>query len=45
MAFEKHALGRGLAKECKKLKTGLLIGCNANANHSQWGCPNTNDRR
>ncbi|XP_070068178.1 uncharacterized protein, partial [Drosophila takahashii] len=48
MAFEKEdppdALVRGLAKECEELKTGLVIGCDANAHHTQWGCPNNNDR-
>jgi len=36
LAFEKEnlpdALVRGLADECKKLRTGLVIGCDANAN-------------
>ncbi|KAH8351283.1 hypothetical protein KR084_009543, partial [Drosophila pseudotakahashii] len=48
MAFEKEdppdALVRGLAKECEELKTGLVLGCDANAHHTQWGCPNNNDR-
>jgi len=48
LAFEKEnppdALVRGLAEECEKLRKGLLIGCEANAHHTQWGCPNNNDR-
>jgi len=48
LAFEKenppNALVRGLAEECEKLKKGLVIGCDANAHHTQWGCPNNNDR-
>jgi len=48
LAFEKEnppdALVRGLAEECEKLKNGLVIGCDANAHHTQWGCPNNNDR-
>jgi len=47
LAFEKEnppdALVRGLAEECEKLKKGLVIGCDANAHHTQWGCPNNND--
>jgi len=38
------ALVRGLAEECEKLRNGLVIGCDANAHHTQWGCPNNNDR-
>jgi len=48
LAFEKEnppdALVRGLAEECEKLKNGLVIGCDSNAHHTQWGCPNNNDR-
>jgi len=48
LALEKEippdALVRGLAEECKKLRKGLVIGCDANAHHTQWGCPNNNDR-
>jgi len=48
LAFEKEnppdALVRGLAEECDKFKNGLVIGCDANAHHTQWGCPNNNDR-
>jgi len=48
LAFEKEktpdALVRGLAEECEKLRKGLVIGCDANAHHTQWGCPNHNDR-
>jgi len=48
LAFEKEnppdALVRGLAEKCEKLKYGLVIGCDANAHHTQWGCPNNNDR-
>jgi len=37
--FEKEnppdALVRGLAEECEKLKKGLVIGCDANAHHTQ----------
>jgi len=48
LAFEKvnppDALVRGLAVECKKLRKGLVIGCEANAHHTQWGCPYNNDR-
>jgi len=47
LAFEKEnppaALVRGLSEECEKLKSGLVIGCDANAHHTQWGCPNNND--
>jgi len=44
-AFEKeNPPVRGLAEECEKLKNGLVIGCDANAHHTQWGCPNNNDR-
>jgi len=47
LVFEKEnppdALVRGLAEECGKLRKGLVIGCDANA-HTQWGCPNNNDR-
>ncbi|XP_070073608.1 uncharacterized protein [Drosophila takahashii] len=48
MAFEKveppDALVRGLVQECEELKKGLVIGCDANAHHTQWGCPINNDR-
>jgi len=48
LAFEKKnppdALVRGLAEECEKLRKGLVTGCDANAHHTQWGCPNNNDR-
>jgi len=48
LAFEKKsppdALVRRLAEECEKLRKGLVIGCDANAHHTQWGCPNNNDR-
>jgi len=48
LAFEKEnppdALVRGLAEECEKLRKGLVEGCDANAHHTQWGCPNNNDR-
>jgi len=48
LAFEKEnppdALVRGLVEECEKLRKGLVIGCDANAHHTQWGCPNNNDR-
>jgi len=48
LALEKEnppdALVRGLAEECEKLRKGLVIGCDANAYHTQWGCPNNNDR-
>jgi len=37
------SLVRGLAEECEKLRKGLVIGCDANAHHTQWGCP-SNDR-
>jgi len=47
LVFEKEnppdALVRALAEECGKLRKGLVIGCDANA-HTQWGCPNNNDR-
>jgi len=47
-AFEKEnppdALVRGLAEECEKLKKDLVQGCDANAHHTQWGCPNNKDR-
>jgi len=40
LAFEKEnprdALVRGLAEECEKLRKGLVIGCDANAHHTQW---------
>jgi len=48
LAFEKRnhpdALARRLAEECEKLRKGLVIGCDANALHTQWGCTNNNDR-
>jgi len=48
LAFEKEnppdALVRGLAEECEKLRNGLVIGCDPNAHHTQWGCPNNNGR-
>jgi len=48
LAFEKKnppdALVKGLAEECEKLRKGLVTGCDANAHHTQWGCPNNNDR-
>jgi len=48
LAFEKEnppdALVRGLVEECEKLRKGLVIGCDANAHHSPWGCPNNSDR-
>jgi len=48
LAFEKEnppdALVRGLAEECEMLRKGLVIGCDANAHHTQWGCPSNNDR-
>jgi len=48
LAFEKEnfpdALDRVLAEECEKLRKGLIRGCEANAHHTQWGCPNNNDR-
>ncbi|XP_044317430.1 uncharacterized protein LOC123038043 [Drosophila rhopaloa] len=48
MASEKvdppDALVRGLVQECEELKKGLVIGCDANAHHTQWGCPINNDR-
>jgi len=37
------ALVRGLADECEKLRKVLVIGCDANAHHTQWGSPNNND--
>jgi len=46
--FEKEnppeALVRGLSEECEKLTKGLVISCDANAYHTQWGCPNNSDR-
>jgi len=48
LAFDKknppYALVRGLAEECEKLRKGLVMGCDANAHHTQWGCPTNNDR-
>jgi len=48
LAYEKEnpqdAVVRGLADECEKLRKGLVIGCDANAHHTQWGCKNNNDR-
>jgi len=48
LAFEKEnppdALVRGLAEECKKRRKGLVIGCDDNAHHTQWGCLSNNDR-
>jgi len=48
LVFEKEnppdALVRGKAEECEKLRKGLVIGSDANAHHTQWGCPNNNDR-
>jgi len=48
LAFEKEnppdALVRGLAEECEKLRKGLVIGCGANAHHTQWGCPSNKGR-
>jgi len=35
---------RGLVEKCEKLRKGLVMGCDANAHHDQWGCPNYNDR-
>jgi len=35
---------RGLAEECEKLRKGLVIDSDANAHHTQWACPNNNDR-
>jgi len=41
LAFEKEnppdALVRGLAEECENLRKGLVIGCDANVHHTQWG--------
>jgi len=37
LAFEKESPPDALRK-------GLVIGCDANAHHTQWGCPNNNDR-
>jgi len=28
----------------RKAHKGLVIGCNRNTHHTQWGCPNNNDR-
>jgi len=48
LSFEKEnpadALVRGLVEEYEKLRNGLVIGCDANAHHTQRGCPNNNDR-
>jgi len=48
LAFKKEnppdALVRGLAGEYERLRKGLVIGCDANAHHTQWGCPNNNNR-
>jgi len=49
LAFEKEnspdALIRGLAEECEKHRKGLVIGCDPNAHHTQWGCPKQQRQR
>ncbi|KAM8702144.1 hypothetical protein ACLKA7_005588 [Drosophila subpalustris] len=35
---------RDLIRDCDKNKIALLIGCDANAHHTQWGSSNTNVR-
>jgi len=49
LAFEKEnspdALIRGLAEECEMHRKGLVIGCDANAHHTQWGCPKQQRQR
>jgi len=44
LAFEKKNLPDALAEECEKLRKGLVTGCDSNAHHTQWGCPNNNDK-
>ncbi|XP_043071893.1 uncharacterized protein LOC122322821 [Drosophila grimshawi] len=35
---------RSLVQECEKHSIGLIIGCDANAHHTQWGSTGTNPR-
>jgi len=47
MAFEKENPPDELIRvlsEREKLRKILVIGSDANAHHTQWGCPNHNDR-
>jgi len=35
---------RSLTKDCENKQIGLVVGCDANAHHTQWGSTNTNVR-
>ncbi|KAH8347588.1 hypothetical protein KR067_006768 [Drosophila pandora] len=39
-----HLLLRRLVEDSERKKIDLLIGCDANAHHSQWGSTDTNER-
>ncbi|KAL7723383.1 hypothetical protein ACLKA6_005679 [Drosophila palustris] len=49
MAYDQEGLipediARSLVSDCASNKIGLIIGCDANAHHTQWGSSNVNTR-
>jgi len=43
LAFEKENAPDALVKGMRKAQKRFGICCDANAHHTQWGCPNNND--